>query len=465
MAEELFIPKLGQTVEEVTIVSWLAEDGQKVEFGQPVLEVETDKAVFPVEANANGYLHRGPYNLGDVLPVLTVVALIGKRDDAFGAASGGREAPQAAQPALAGPEASAPAGISSTEAAGAPAGGASSEARQRVFVSPRAKKLAAEKHVDVMKVPPTGGEGIRVVERDVQAYLSRLPKATPVAANMASQAGLDLSALAGSGVKGAITKTDIEKALKDKAPAPVPPGVPESPAFEGEASNTIPLRGVRGLIFDRMGTSVHTTARVTLITEADATDFVAARESLKESVSSAWGFAPGYNDLLGIIVARALREFPYMNARVAADGKAIEWLSGVHVGMAVDTERGLLVTVIRDADKKGLREFGSEFRQLVDRARAGRSLPDDLTGGTFTITNLGMYEIDAFTPVINLPEAAILGVGRIQGKVVPYRGEIAVRQMLTLSLVFDHRLVDGAPAARFLQRIKQYVENPLLLLG
>ena len=195
------------------------------------------------------------------------------------------------------------------------------------------------------------------------------------------------------------------------------------------------------------------------------TDFVAARENLKESVSSAWGFTPGYNDLLGIIVARALRELPYMNARVAGDGKSIEWLSSVHVGMAVDTERGLLVTVIRDADKKGLREFGSEFRQLVDRARAGRSLPDDLTGGTFTITNLGMYEIDAFTPVINLPEAAILGVGRIQGKMVPYRGEIAVRQMLTLSLVFDHRLVDGAPAARFLQRIKQYVENPLLLLG
>jgi pyruvate dehydrogenase E2 component (dihydrolipoamide acetyltransferase) len=123
------------------------------------------------------------------------------------------------------------------------------------------------------------------------------------------------------------------------------------------------------------------------------------------------------------------------------------------------------VTVIPDADLKGLRQFGSEFRQLLERARAGRSLPDDLIGGTFTITNLGMYDIDAFTPVINLPEAAILGVGRIQPKVVPYQGEIVVRQMLTLSLVFDHRMNDGAPAARFLQRIKQYIENPLLLLG
>ncbi len=133
--------------------------------------------------------------------------------------------------------------------------------------------------------------------------------------------------------------------------------------------------------------------------------------------------------------------------------------------MAVDTERGLLVPVIRDADQKGLRAFGTEFRALVERARVGKATPEDLTGGTFTVTNLGMHEIDAFTPIINLPEAAILGVGRIQPKPVVRDGEIVVRQMWTLSLVFDHRLVDGAPAARFLQRIKQLIENPYLLLG
>jgi pyruvate dehydrogenase E2 component (dihydrolipoamide acetyltransferase) len=143
----------------------------------------------------------------------------------------------------------------------------------------------------------------------------------------------------------------------------------------------------------------------------------------------------------------------------------VEWLGKVNLGMAVDTERGLIVPVIPEADQKGIQAFGSLFRQQVERARAGRSLPEDLSGGSFTMTNLGMFEIDAFTPVINLPEAAILGVGRIQGKVVPYQGEITVRRMLTLSLVFDHRLNDGAPAARFLQRIKQYIENPLLLLG
>ena len=158
-----------------------------------------------------------------------------------------------------------------------------------------------------------------------------------------------------------------------------------------------------------------------------------------------------------------------MNARLSgAPGKApeaIEIMAHVNIGMAVDTERGLLVPVLRNVDQKNLRQLGSEFRTMVERARKGRSLPDDLSGGTFTITNLGMYEVDSFTPVINLPEAAILGVGRIAPKVVPYKGEVAIRQMWTLCLVFDHRLVDGAPAARFLQAIKQMIEEPYLLLA
>jgi len=214
-----------------------------------------------------------------------------------------------------------------------------------------------------------------------------------------------------------------------------------------------------------MAASDTATARVTLVTEADATAFVEIREQLKESVTEEWGFAPGYNDLLGLIVVRALREFPYMNARLNAGGESIEQLKRVHLGMAVDTERGLLVPVIRHAETKGLRAFGAELRTLVERARSGKSLPDDLSGGTFTITNLGMYDIDAFTPIINLPEAAILGVGRIQPKPVVLDGKIVARDMWALSLTFDHRLVDGAPAARFLQYIKRLVENPYLLLG
>jgi pyruvate dehydrogenase E2 component (dihydrolipoamide acetyltransferase) len=456
-ATELFIPKLGQTVEEVTIVDWLIEDGVKIEFGQPVLEVETDKAIFPIEANASGYLHRGSYQPGETVPVLTVVATIGKQDEPFSIKGAAPEAQPQAAPREVIPD-NGQTKISQP-----------SEIQEgRIFISPRAQKLAKEKRVDISRITPSGGGGVRIAERDVVAFLSKMPKATPVALNIAVQAGLDLSSLSGTGTDGVITKADVESALRQQAqPVPEPAAVtaPSQVSAEAEIAQTVPLKGIRQIIFDRMAASVHTTARVTLVTEADATDFVQAREKLKAGVAEAWGFSPGYNDLLAVIVARALREFPYMNARVSADGSAIEWLSRVNLGMAVDTERGLLVPVIRDADKKGLREFGLDFRDKVERARAGRALPDDLSGGSFTITNLGMYEVDAFTPVINLPEAAILGVGRIHEKPVAIQGQVVVRQMWSLSLVFDHRLVDGAPAARFLQRIKQMIENPFLLLG
>ena len=242
----------------------------------------------------------------------------------------------------------------------------------KVFASPRARKLAAAEHVDLAAVPPTGGGGVRVVEKDVQAYLASAPKASPLAEKIAAEAGIDLRKLAGTGAGGKITKEDVELAVAragerekgraGEAPAaavPVPPlpVAPTLPLPVAEVAERIPLKGVRGIIADRMGTSVHTTARVTLMLEADATDFVAARERIKAKVAEEWGFAPGYNDLLAKIVAAALRKFPYMNARLAPD--AIERLGHVNVGMAVDTERGLLVPVIRDADQKSLRQFGA----------------------------------------------------------------------------------------------------------
>jgi len=443
MAEEFFVPKLGQTVEEVIMVGWLVEDGAKVSQGEAVMEVETDKAVFPVEANAKGYIHLGPYKAGDTIPVLTVVAIIGKQDDKFEV--GGSSAPVAPQADSAPEQKAAPVVSPSAESVVAGEG-------DRVFVSPRAKKLAAETSVDVSKVTPSGYDGIRVTERDVRDYLAQQPKVTPVAQRMAADVGVDLREVAGSGPGGRIVKQDVARAAQ---PAPV--ALPVADVIE-----RIPLKGVRGIIAERMGTSVHTTARVTLVMEVDATEFVAARERIKAKVSKDWGFAPGYNDLLAKVVAVALRQFPYMNARLAPD--AIELMGHVNIGMAVDTERGLLVPVVKDADKKNLRQFGEDFRRMVDGARIGRSLPDDLSGGTFTITNLGMYDIDAFTPVINLPEAAILGVGRIAPKAVPHGDQIVIRQMWTLSLVFDHRLVDGAPAAKFLQMIKSLIEDPSMMM-
>jgi pyruvate dehydrogenase E2 component (dihydrolipoamide acetyltransferase) len=445
MSEEFFVPKLGQTVEEVVMVGWLVEDGEKISQGQAVMEVETDKAVFPVEANAKGYIHLGPYKAGDTIPVLTVVAIIGKQEDKFEV--GGSSVPAAPQVDSAPEQKAAPVVSANAESV------ATGES-DRVFVSPRAKKLAAESSVDVAQVTPSGYAGIRVTERDVRNYLSQQPKATPVAQRMAADVGVDLRGLEGSGPGGRIVKQDIMRAAH--------PSVSAAPLPVADVVERVPLKGVRGIIAERMGASVHTTARVTLVMEVDATEFVAARERIKARVSKEWGFTPGYNDLLAKVVAAALRQFPYMNARLAPD--AIEILGHVNIGMAVDTDRGLLVPVIKDTDQKSLRQFGEEFRRLVDSARVGRSHPDDLSGGTFTITNLGMYDVDAFTPVINLPEAAILGVGRIAPKAVPHGNEIVIRQMWTLSLVFDHRLVDGAPAARFLQMIKTLIEDPALFI-
>jgi pyruvate dehydrogenase E2 component (dihydrolipoamide acetyltransferase) len=458
MAEEVYIPKYGQTVEEVTIVQWMVEDGAPVKKGQELLEIETDKTTFMVEADAAGTIHRGPYAAGQVVPVLTVVAIIGKPEEKYSVATSA----VTTEESLRSDDFSRPA--ATTEVV-------TTKEEGKTFASPRAQRVAEEKGVELSRVPPTGGGGVRVTEKDVLAYLASAPKATPVAQRLAAEAGVDLRTVAGTGPGGKITKEDVEGAIRPVAApataAPTPVPTPKPVALpEVEVVERIPLKGVRSIIADRMGTSVHTTARVTLLMEVDATELVALRERLKARLAEEWGFAPGYNDLIAKIVAVSLRKFPYVNARLAAD--AIEVLAHVNLGMAVDTDRGLLVPVIRDADQKSVRQFGAEFREMVSRARAGKSLPDDLAGGAFTITNLGMYDIEGFTPIINLPEAAILGVGRIIPKWV-YREESpdapVLRRMMTLSLVFDHRVVDGAPAARFLQHIKRLIEEPYLLLA
>ena len=455
MAEELFIPKLGQTVEEVTLLNWLVKDGDKVEQGQEVLEVETDKAVFNVEAVDSGYIHIGPYKAGQVVPVLEVVALIGEKDEVFKAPT--------SQPVAAKREES-PAEKEPLSIAPVSQGTVIPTiklAEQKLFSSPRARKLANEKKVDLKTVPPSGGGGVRVREGDIIAYLAQTPKTSPVAQKMAEEAGLDLRSVTASGPRGEITRADVELALARRSePTPVVTAAqtPTVSLPEMEIAERLPLKGVRGVIAERMGTSSHTTARVTLLMDADATNFVTLREKMKAAYESDWGFAPGYNDLLAKVCACALRRFPYMNARLNDD--AIERLAKVNIGIAVDAEKGLYVPVICDVDQKDLRTVGIEFRQRVDEVRSGKILPEALSSGTFTITNLGMYDVDGFTPVINLPEAAILGVGRITSKPVVRDDQIVIRKILTLSLAFDHRLVDGAPVAKFLQYIKELIETP-----
>jgi len=478
MVTEVILPKLGQTMEEGAIVEWMKQVGDAVKRGDVLFTVESDKATLEVEAAARGFLRRILVQAGETVPVLSAVALLTKTadEDISGYQAGMAAAPAAVAEEPTPATATAPASIPVSEPEAEAAAGAG-----RIFASPRARKLAREKGVELALVSGSGPGG-RIVEQDVAAYLEAAPKATPVARRLAEQAGLDLRTLAGTGPGGRITKEDVEAALAPQPSVTVPPMVspveppvvsPVEPAVvspapvaqlrPAELLSELPMSGVRAVIARRMAESHQTTAPVTLTTEVDATRLVEAREWLKASLADELGFNVGYNDLLVIVAARVLREFPYMNARLAGD--VIQQLDEVHVALAVDTDRGLLVPVIRDADHKRLAQVASELREVVGRAREGKALPDELSGSTFTITNLGMHEIDAFTPIINLPEVAILGVGRIKPRPAVFNGEITIRQMMWLSLTFDHRLVDGAPAARFLQRIKQLVEEPYLLLS
>jgi pyruvate dehydrogenase E2 component (dihydrolipoamide acetyltransferase) len=456
MATEVILPKLGQTMADGTILEWLKAEGDPVQRGEVLFTTESDKATLEVEAPGKGVLRRILVPAGQTVPVLTVVGLITRgADEDISAYGSPAQAADAQALEIGYVDTVADSRVAQEPEAQKPV--APKPRSGRIFSSPRARKLAREENVDLALVTGTGPSG-RIKEQDVIVFLESRPKATPVALKVAESLGVDITGVAGTGAGGRITRTDVEAAAK-------PTALPAVLAIEDPAVESVPLTGLRRVISERMAASARTTAHVTLVTEVDATVFVDARMQLKADVTDDWGFAPSYNDLLAIITARALRESPYINARMSADGTAVERLAEIHLGMAVDTDRGLLVPVIRNADQKGLRAFGAEFRAVMERARAGKALPDELTGGTFTITNLGMYDIDVFTPIINLPEAAILGVGRIQPKPVVRDGDVIVRQMLQLSLAFDHRLVDGAPAARFLQRIKQLIENPYLLLS
>jgi len=455
MAEELFIPKFGQTVEEVTLLNWLVKDGEKVEQGQEVLEVETDKAVFNVEAVESGYIHIGPYKAGQVVPVLEVVALIGEKDEIFKVPKIVHTSTQKFE--LSKEKDPTPTQPISKEAVDRIA----RTADEKIFSSPRARKMAKGKSVNLQGVTPTGGGGIRVRESDVIAYLSQSPKFSPIARKMAEDAGLDLSSVNASGPRGEITRADVEFALarkSDRVHISSSLQTPSTPLPTMEIAERLPLKGVRGVIADRMGTSSRTTARVTLFMDADVTEFVTFREKLKVEHESDWGFAPGYNELLAKACAIALRRFSYINSRL--NGDSIERLSKINIGIAVDSDKGLYVPVVRDVDQKDLKTVGLEFRQRVEEVRTNKIMPESLSGSTFTITNLGIFDIDGFTPVINLPEAAILGVGRITPKPVVKDNQIVIRKIVTLSLAFDHRLVDGAPAAKFLQFIKELIEIP-----
>ena len=486
MAHEIRMPRLGWTMEEGVFGEWLKAEGEHVAAGDLLYTVEGDKAIQEVEALESGILRLAPGapRPGDVVPVGAVIAHLLAEGEALPLAAGGGAAVKAEGQAGAASSAATTAADAVTAAAAAPAVAPVNGGQPSPAASPRARRAAAELGIDWRQVEGSGRTG-RIVERDVRAAAELAAKlagdaaqqasagvgairATPVAQRVARAAGIDLStvspSLSQSAVGGRIGRSDVEAAIRSAqaAPALEPSGL-QAGGEDGQAAPDgiiEPVGRIRRLTAQRMMAGAHDTAPVTLTTEADATELVRLRGQLRAALAGRGRPVPGYNDFLIKIAALALAQHPQLNA--TWEGEAIRRWPHIDIGLAVDTPDGLLVPVVRDALRRSVGQIAAAAGDLIARAGARQLAADELRGGTFTITNLGMHNIDAFTPIINLPQCAILGIGRIVPKPAVFEGQLAVRHLAALSLTFDHRVVDGAAAARFLNLIREYVTEPAL---
>jgi pyruvate dehydrogenase E2 component (dihydrolipoamide acetyltransferase) len=392
------MPKFGLTMTEGTIQKWFKAEGDAIKAGESLFEVETEKVLYEVESPASGTVAKLLYPLEATVAVGLPVAVIAEAGEnvAEVAAKYGGGAPAAKAAAPAPSAASAPAQATAPSASGR---------REGAPVTPAARKLAQEHNVD-------------------------------------------LSRVTGTGPGGRVTREDVEKAISEaaKAPAPAPVAAPAAtPATAAPAAASTPLRGMRKVIAERMHKSLQGSAQLTITTEVDVTQLIDRRQEVQRE------FNATYTDFIVQACAHALKQHPRMNA--ALEGETLKTQEQVSVGVAVALEEGLIVPVIHNTDKKSLKEIAQEARGLAEKARAGKLTLEEVSGGTFTVSNLGMYGVDGFTPILNAPQTGILGVGRIVEKPVIYRGEIAKRSTMVLSLTFDHRVIDGAPAGAFLQTV------------
>jgi len=418
MATRLDMPQLGLTMEKGTILQWLRGEGEMVQKGQPVVLIQTEKVEYEVEAPAAGTLLKVVAKEGTELPVGGLMGVLGQPGEDLSALL-------AAAPTRAAPSADS-----------APDRGA-----ERGRQAPR----PADIQLAVAATPPLREPGERI-------------KISPVAKKLAQEHGIDIASLTATGPEGRIVREDVERAIAGRAAPASTTGAPRMAEPATAVSEVIPLSGIRKVIFDRMGQSWREAARVTLFADADMTELVTLRQARLAVWERQFAIKPSYSDLIHMAVARALRDEPRINCRL--DGQAVRVRREIHLAFAVDLGEGLVAPVIRDADKKSLGDLAKAARDLADRARSGRLSPDEMTDGTFTVTNLGTVGVESFTPIINPPQAGILGVGKIVEKPVVLHGGIHIRSMMTLSLVFDHRLIDGAPAARFLAKVKELLEQP-----
>ena len=391
MATFFTMPKLGMNMTEGHITNWLVKEGAAIKEGDPILEIETDKATNEVESPASGILAKIIHDVGEDVPCNSVLAVILEKGENLPTdipvVIGQEVAPKAE--AVAKPE---------DKSGKNEASSSQKSGKMRVRISPSAKKLARKLGIDINSIVPSGSQ---------------------------------------------IKREDVQLAFNT---------VNKSKMTKPTTATVKPYSGIRKQTGEAMAASTNKTARVPLFLEANAEGLLKQRKAMEGSVGKI-----SYNVLLAKLTAEALVEFPYMNTQLSGD--EIWEFQHVNIGIAVDSEKGLFVPVLKNVDKRSIEDIHKEFLAVAERARNGKASTDDLSEGTFTITNLGAQEIESFVPIINYPQCAILGVGAIKPKAVVIDWKVASRHMIGLTLVFDHRLVDGAPAARFFQKIKHLIEG------
>ena len=443
MATEVLMPKLGLTMTEGTIEEWKFKEGDSVKTGDVLVSVATDKLTNDVECEADGTLLKILLPEGETAPCKSVIAWIGQPGEAI---PGAEAAPAAAETAPAAP--AAPAAAAPTAAAVRPAGA-------YVTATPFAKKLAKEKGYDLSLIPGTGPNGT-VVAKDVENFVAG-PKTSPMAAKLAAELGVDVSKL---NVQGRVMKADVLAAAGVGAAAPAAEAPAAAPVNDNDEAPK-KVNPLRRSIAANMVNSWHTSPRVTFTYAVDVTAMKDLRAKLKDGLKEQ-GIKLTYNHILMKVVAKALTEFPDINASFADN--MLTRHKHVNMGLAVAKGDGLIVPNVKSADTKSLAEIAKETESLIEATRSGKIAMEDMTGGTFTISSLGPYGVRNFSPIINQPELAILGVCDMVDTPVVRNGEIVIRPMMNLCLTADHRVVDGVMACKFMKRIVELLENPYMLL-
>jgi pyruvate dehydrogenase E2 component (dihydrolipoyllysine-residue acetyltransferase) len=453
MATKVVMEALSPTMEEGRLVEWKKQEGEPVAVGDVLAEVETDKAVMELVARAGGTMLKHIVEAGSTVPVSEPVAVIGEpgEDGAeAGKRGGGEDGKREESKQAAGTKRQPPAETQATQPA--------PDRNQPTSMPPAPPARAASES----ESRGSRGTAPATTPPAVAAPSSGRIKASPLARRMAAERGLDLGAVTGTGPEGRVVARDLDAAAVAAPGRPAPqvaPGFqpPLSPASPLPPYTDVPLTQIRKTIARRLAQSIGPIPTFYLTSEVDMERTWEAREALKsEDVSVS------FNDIIIKAVAIALRQHPACNAWWQEDH--IRYWNEVHVSMAVAVEEGLITPVIRNADRKGLREIAAEAKDLAGRARERRLRPEEYTGGTFSVSNLGMMDIDQFTAVINPPEAGILAVGRIAQKPVAHDGNVVLRRRLRMTMSCDHRVIDGATGAQFLQTLKGMLENPLALV-